>query len=317
VDIILGSPEQLPTGTHFPVGFWRKDPSRPQTLRKELETGQTLDHQSRSPIPGKKNARDRLIAWCSQQPSWAIGFLDEVWWSRFALPALNAWQSKEEPVRLVEQVWQKHDPDPKAFACYGVLWQQGPVTAPLRHQMSLRFVDGRPVSAITTQFLEWICTRLQAAGKTCWVLIWDNASWHYSKLVRAWIREHNRQVKQESKGVRILPFFLPTKSPWLNPIERKAGCMPRRLLWNPMGGFPPGSWLNAFVLILAVPTNLLFPLLKRLREFALGYSESDVQGHTDAVRGSHYDLSISSDTEQRALELMLGEERQDKMAASH
>jgi transposase len=155
----------------------------------------------------KKNARDRLICWCSQQPSWAIGFLDEVWWSRFALPSLNAWQSKDEPVRLVEQVWQKHDPDPKAFACYGVLWQHRPATSPLRRQMSLRFVDGRPVSAITTQFLEWICTNLQAGGKTGFQLIWDNASWHYSK--------------QAKKGVRILPFFLPTKSPWLNPIEPK------------------------------------------------------------------------------------------------
>ena len=42
-----------------------------------------------------------------------------------------------------------------------------------------------------------------------------------SQQVRTWIREHNSQVKQEGKGVRILPFFLPTKSPWLNPIEPK------------------------------------------------------------------------------------------------
>ncbi|OLC60656.1 MAG: sodium:proton exchanger [Ktedonobacter sp. 13_1_40CM_4_52_4] len=49
----------------------------------------------------------------------------------------------------------------------------------------------------------------------------------------------------------------------------------------------------------------------------LGYLESDVQEYTDAVRGSHYDLSISSDIEQRALEQMLGEEKQDGLAASH
>jgi len=91
------------------------------------------------------------MAWASQQPGWAIGFLDEVWWSRFALPLLSAWQSKDDAVHLVEQVWQKNDPDPKAFACYGVLWQHGPVTDPIRKKMSLRFVDGRPVSAITTQ----------------------------------------------------------------------------------------------------------------------------------------------------------------------
>ena len=169
----------------------------------------------------KKTARDCLIAWASTQPGWAIGFLDEVWWSRFALPLAQAWQSKDHPVHLVEQVWQKDDPDPKAFACYGVLWQSGPVTDPVRREMSLRFVDGRPVSAITTQFLEWCCTQLEASGKTGFLLIWDNASWHYSKIVRTWIREHNRTVKQEGKGVRILPFFLPTKSPWLNPIEPK------------------------------------------------------------------------------------------------
>ena len=41
----------------------------------------------------------------------------------------------------------------------------------------------------------------------------------------------------------------------------------------------------------------------------LGYLESDVQEYTDAVRRSHYDLSVSTDAEQRALERMLGEER--------
>jgi hypothetical protein len=43
----------------------------------------------------------------------------------------------------------------------------------------------------------------------------------FSKQVRTWIRQHNSQVKQVGKGVRILPCFLPTKSPWLNPIEPK------------------------------------------------------------------------------------------------
>ena len=129
-----------------------------------------MHDQSRTAELQKKTASDRLIAWASTQPGWAIGFLDEVWWSRFALPRLHTWQDQKQPVRLVEQVWQKGDPDPKAFACYGVLWQQGPADEPIRKRMSLRFVDGRPVSAITTQFLQWCCTRLQAQGKTCWLL---------------------------------------------------------------------------------------------------------------------------------------------------
>lgn len=115
------------------------------------------------------------MAWASQQANWAIGFLDEVWWSRFALPHLHGWQHPDHPLHLIEQTWQKNDPDPKAFACYGVLWQRGPADAPIRDQMSLRFVDGRPVSDITTQFLEWICTDLERQGKRSWLLIWDNA----------------------------------------------------------------------------------------------------------------------------------------------
>jgi transposase len=162
-----------------------------------------------------------LIAWASQQADWAIGFLDEVWWSRFALPRMHAWQDEEQPVHLVEQSWKKGDPDPKALACYGVLWQTGSPDDPVRDEIWLRFVTGRPVSDITTQFLDWCSERLAAQGKKAWLLIWDNASWHISKIVRTWIREHNMQVKQSGKGVRILPFLLPTKSPWLNPIEPK------------------------------------------------------------------------------------------------
>ena len=81
----------------------------------------------------------------------------------------------------------------------------------------LRFVTGRPVSAITTQFLEWGCEGLRKQGKTHWLLIWDNASWHKSQAVRTWIRAHNREVKQAGKGVRILPFLLPTRESLAQP----------------------------------------------------------------------------------------------------
>ena len=53
--------------------------------------------------------------------------------------------------------------------------------------MPLRFVDGRPVSAVTTQFLAWLTARLAAEGTTALLLVWDNASWHISQAVRAWL----------------------------------------------------------------------------------------------------------------------------------
>ena len=86
----------------------------------------------------------------------------------------------------------------------------------------LRFVDGLPVSGITTRFISWCSEKLEAAGKRVWVLIWDKASWHISREVRGWIATHNRKVKKSGgSGVRIISCLLPKKSPWLNAIEPK------------------------------------------------------------------------------------------------
>jgi len=65
--------------------------------------------------------------------------------------------------------------------------------------MSLRFVEGRPISANRTR-----------------------------------IREQNQKVKQENKGVRILPFFLPTKSPWRGSNRAESWVHAKKAVWNPM-----------------------------------------------------------------------------------
>jgi hypothetical protein len=122
---------------------------------------------------------------------------------------------------LVEQAVAKDDPDPKALACYGLLVRWVTPAGDWHEEAWLRFVDRRPVSAVTTQFLAWSCAKLAAAGKTAWLLVWDNASWHKSAAVRQWLRAHNRQVREAGTGVRIVPCLLPSKSPWLNPIEPK------------------------------------------------------------------------------------------------
>ena len=124
-------------------------------------------------------------------------------------------------MRLVEQTITRRDPDPKALACYGLLVRAWNAAGQRDEQLWLRFVDGRPVSGITTQFLDWCCARLAATGKTALLLVWDNASWHVSKAVRGWIGAHNRAVKREEAAVRIMVCPLPTQSPWLNPIEAK------------------------------------------------------------------------------------------------
>jgi transposase len=97
-------------------------------------------------------------------------------------------------------------------------------------------VDGRPVSALTTQFLAWCCDRLATRGARALLLVWDNAGWHVSQEVRAWLRAHNRRVKRTGRGVRLIVCRLPVKSPWLNPIEptwvhgKRRAAEPDRLL---------------------------------------------------------------------------------------
>lgn len=167
------------------------------------------------------------------QPDWALGFQDETWWSRVAQPHLHMWTAAGQPVRVVEQSVGRNAAEPKALACYGVLWR---ATGEQADAIWLRFVDGRPVSDVTTQFLDWCCQKLAAQGKTAWLLVWDRASWHASAAVRGWIKEHNRQVKQGTASVRIIDCPLPSKSPWLNPIEpywwhgKRAIVEPTRLL---------------------------------------------------------------------------------------
>ncbi len=180
-----------------------------------------MDHQPRSGICAKKKRRDRLIRLAITHPDWTLGFEDEVWWSRVARPRLASWTEEDAPLRLVEQTVARRDPDPKALACYGLLVRQWDDEGKRDEQLWLRFVDGRPISGMTTQFLDWCSEQLAAQGKTALLLVWDNASWHLSKQVWGWIKEHNRAVKCGEAAVRIIVCPLPSKSPWLNPIEPK------------------------------------------------------------------------------------------------
>ena len=146
--------------------------------------------------------------------TWAVGFCDECWWSRLALPTLSSFSEQGKPLRLVQQSLAKDDPDPKAISCYGLY-------LPQLDQTWLRFVDGRPVSSITTQFLRWCAQELEGIGKKVLLLIWENASWHLSKEVSRWLGKHNRRLKESGEGVRVVSCLLPKQSPWLNAIEPK------------------------------------------------------------------------------------------------
>ena len=48
--------------------------------------------------------RDRLIRLAASHPTWALGFQDEVWWSRLARPSLHAWAEEDDVLRLVRNI---------------------------------------------------------------------------------------------------------------------------------------------------------------------------------------------------------------------
>ena len=198
-----------------------------------MATGHTLEHQPRSGVGSQKQRRDRLIQRARAQPTWALGCGDEIWWSRLAQPAQHCWTDPEATPKRQELSRPPDDSDPKALACDGRWVRPGP--AP-EDQLWLRFVVGRPVRAVPIAFLAWCAARLAAQGCTALLWIWDHAAWHRSHAVRRWLHQHHQRVKRGARGVRIVGCWLPTKSPWLNPIAppwihgKRAVWAPDRLL---------------------------------------------------------------------------------------
>jgi hypothetical protein len=152
------------------------------------------------------------------QPTWALGFGDEVWWSRLAQPNPHGWTDAEATYKVQEWTAPTDAPDPQALACDGLLVRPQPRAA---DQTWRRFVPGRPVRGVTIDLLTWGSARMAAPGFTALVLIGDHAAWHRSHAVRRWIRQHHQQVKRGARGVRLVVCPLPSKSPGLHPIEPK------------------------------------------------------------------------------------------------
>src|SRR5882762_3361520 len=78
-------------------------------------------HWITSPDPDyvrKKKRRDALIRLVASHPTWALGFQDEVWWSRLAQPDQHRWADEDTVTQLQELQRSKADSDPQALACF-------------------------------------------------------------------------------------------------------------------------------------------------------------------------------------------------------
>ena len=124
---------------------------------------------------------------------------------------MQAFATAENNLRLAQRAPEKGEPN-KAIACYGAVCDE-------TKERFFCFADGQPNSEKSIAFLSILLTAAKERDQRVLVAIWDRATWHLSKKVVRWIRQHNRQAKQEEQGVRLLTCLLPSKSPWLNLME--------------------------------------------------------------------------------------------------
>ena len=203
-------------------------------LGGRLEARQALDHQSRSGLSPKKKRRDQVIQRAMARPTWALGFGDEGWWSRLAQPNQHCWTDTDTTYKLQELTPPTDDPDPKALACYGLLvrpgpQQAGPDVAPVwrwaaRERCHDRFpgvVRRAPRGARLHRFAVDLGQCLVAPQP-------GGAAPGYASTIS--------RSSGGATGGRIVVCPLPSKSPWLNPIEpqwvhgKRAVSEPDRLL---------------------------------------------------------------------------------------
>lgn len=120
----------------------------------------------------------------------------------------------DQPVKLIQRSAPRGTPD-KAISCFGGLCQE-------LDEVFLDFSSGYPNSEQMWSFIINLLAVTRQLDRKVLVLIWDNAPWHTSKRIRQWIHWYNQCAKLTG-DVRLLVFWLPIKSPWLNPIEPHWG----------------------------------------------------------------------------------------------
>ena len=166
-----------------------------------------------------KSQRDRLLVLARAAPDGAAVWLDESWFSRWPY-RYRAWASKIDPPRVAKRWDEKVD----TTALFAALDDE-------TQEAFLGWADGQPNSERMIQFLEALMDHWSHIGKRFIVLFWDKASWHTSKRTRHWIRTYNQRAKQEGL-TRLIVCRLPTRSPWLMPLESIFGWTKHQILGN-------------------------------------------------------------------------------------
>ena len=165
----------------------------------------------------RKSQRDRLLAMARAATDGAAMWLDESWFVRWPY-RFWAWAARKEQPRVAKRWNEKVD----TTALYAALDEE-------TQEALLHWAEGQPNSEVTVQFLESLMAHCTKKGKRFIVLFWDKASWHTSKETRSWIRAYNRRAKLDGL-TRLIVCKLPTRSPWLMPLEPVFGWLKHQVL---------------------------------------------------------------------------------------
>lgn len=167
----------------------------------------------------RKRQRDRLLLRARTAPDGAAVWLDESWFVRWPY-RFWAWTKHQAPLHVPLR-WNEKVDKTALFAALDDETQES----------FLRWADGQPNSERMIDFLEALMAHWTEIGKRFIVLFWDRAPFHTSKRVRGWIRAYNRRAKAQGL-TRLIPFWLPSRSPWLMPLEAVFGSVKHRMLGN-------------------------------------------------------------------------------------
>ena len=195
-----------------------------EAVRRLLKLRDIVYYQAKqwltSPDPHyerRKRRRDRLLAMARAAADGTVFWLDQSWFSRWPY-RFRAWAAKDAPLRVAQRWSEKVD----TTALYAALDDKS-------QEAFLRWATGQPDSEETVQFLEALMAHCTQNGLRFIVLIWDKASWHTSNRTQGWIRAYNRRAKEENL-TRLIVCQLPTRSPWLMPLEPIFGWTKHQVL---------------------------------------------------------------------------------------
>ncbi len=165
----------------------------------------------------RKSQRDRLLALARASPQGAAVWLDQSWFVRWPY-RFWAWSAEDALPRVAKRWNETVD----TTAVYAALDDE-------TQEAVLSWAQERPNSEVTVDFLKSLMSYWTKRDKHFMVLFWDQASWHTSKRTCQWIRDYNQRAKQTGL-TRLIVCQLPSRSPWLMPLEPVFGWIKHHML---------------------------------------------------------------------------------------